>query len=30
MDVDCELDGDLLMKFSCLGMMDYDVFISEL
>ena len=30
MDVDCELDGDLLTKFSCLGTTDHDVLISEL
>ena len=30
MDVDCELDGDLLTKFNCLGTTDHDVLISEL
>lgn len=30
MDVDCELDGDLLTKFSCLGTTDHDVLINEL
>lgn len=30
MDVDCDLDGDLLTKFSCLGTTDHDVLINEL
>lgn len=30
MDVDCELDSDLLTKFSCLGTTDRDVLINEL
>ena len=30
MDVDCELDSDLLTKFSCPGTTDRDVLINEL
>lgn len=30
MDVDCEIDQDLLSKFSCMGTTDRDILVSEL